>query len=81
MRILGIRINNYKSFSDKNNTLRFDFENTLGLIGKNESGNSNTLLALKELLFFDSKLNPLIFNDRNRTKNEPVSISLEIEFD
>lgn len=81
MRILGIRINNYKSFSDKNNTLRFDFENTLGLIGKNESGKSNTLLALKELLFFDSKLNPLIFNDRNRSKNEPVSISLEIEFD
>ena len=81
MRVLGVKINNYKSFSDKNNTLRFDFENTLGLIGKNESGKSNTLLALKELLFFDSKLNPLIFNDRNRFKNELVSISLEIGFD
>lgn len=81
MRILGIRINNCKSFSDTNNTLRFDFENTLGLIGKNESGKSNTLFALKELLFFDSNLNPLIFNDCNRLKNEPVSISLEIGFD
>lgn len=81
MRILGIKINNYKSFSNKNNVLRFDFENTLGLIGKNESGKSNTLLALKELLFFDSSLNPSIFNDYNRLTNEPVDVSLEVEFD
>ena len=81
MRILGVKINNYKSFSDKNNILRFDSENTLGLIGKNESGKSNTLLALKDLLFFDSKLNLNIFNDYNRLINKPVSISLEFEFD
>lgn len=80
MRILGIKINNYKSFSDKYNLLRFDFENTLGLIGKNESGKSNTLLALKELLFFDVNLNPSIFNDYNRLTGEPVSISFDFEF-
>lgn len=81
MRILGIKINNYKSFSDKNNILRFDSENTLGLIGKNESGKSNTLLSLKELLFFDNDLKPSIFKDYNRLYGNPVSVSLEIEFD
>lgn len=80
MKVLGIKINNYKSFSNEKNILRFDSESTLALIGKNESGKSNTLLALKELSFFDNNFNTNIFNDFNRLYDNPVSVSFEIEF-
>lgn len=80
MRIIGIKINNYKSFSDMNNVLRFDFENTLALIGKNETGKSNTLLALKDLCFFDTNMKTDIFENRNRISNNEVEISIDVEF-
>ena len=81
MRVIGIKINNYKSFSDKQNILRFDSEDTIALIGKNESGKSNTLLALKDLTFFENMMNTKIFDDVNRMANEEVTISIDIEFD
>lgn len=81
MRIRGIKINNYKSFSNVQNVLRFDSENTLALIGKNESGKSNTLLALKELNFFDLSTEPSIFKNANRNTDNSVSVSFELEFD
>ena len=80
MRVIGIKIDNYKSFSNVQNILRFDSEDTLALIGKNESGKSNTLLALKDLLFFESNSNLKIFNDKNKTLNEEVKVSVEVEF-
>lgn len=80
MRILSIKINNYKSFLDKNNTLRFDSEDVLALIGKNESGKSNTLMALKGLSFFNKNFSTDIFKDCNRLYQNPVSISLKFEF-
>lgn len=80
MRVIGVKINNYKSFSDNQNILRFDSEDTIALIGKNESGKSNTLLALKDLLFFEANPNLKIFENKNRITNKDVSISLDIEF-
>lgn len=81
MKIRGIKINNYKSFSNEGNVLRFDSESVLGLIGKNGSGKSNTLLALKDLGFFDNSCNPSIFGDANRFLGGQVSVSFDIEFD
>ena len=79
MRINGIKIDNYKSFSNENNILRFDSENTIALIGKNESGKSNTLSALKDIRFFDI-INTDIFENYNRINNGKVKISFDIEF-
>ena len=81
MRIIGIKIDNYKSFSNNQNILRFDSEDTIALIGKNESGKSNTLLALKDLTFFEPMTNINIFENRNRSTNKEVIVSIDIEFD
>lgn len=80
MRVIGIKINNYKSFGDNNNILRFDSEDTIALIGKNESGKSNTLTALKDLSFFESNYKCNIFEDNNRINNGEVIISIDVEF-
>ena len=80
MRVIGIKINNYKSFGEDNNILRFDAEDTIALIGKNESGKSNTLMAIKDLLFFEHNLKTNIFNDKNRITNNEITISIDIEF-
>lgn len=79
MRVIGIKIDNYKSFGDSLNVLRFDSEDSLGLIGKNESGKSNTLNALKDLRFFEN-FNTNIFESKNRIKNKDVIVSIDIEF-
>ena len=81
MRVIGIKINNYKSFGDNNNILRFDSENTVALIGKNESGKSNTLMAIKDLSFFEPNLRTNMFADKNRITNGEITISIDIEFD
>jgi predicted ATP-dependent endonuclease of OLD family len=49
MQISGIKISNYKSFGSEKNLLRFDLERCLALVGKNESGKTNTLNALKDI--------------------------------
>ena len=80
MRIVGIKIDNYKSFGENNNILRFDSEDTIALIGKNESGKSNTLMAIKDLSFFESNIRTNIFENQNRINNNEVLISIDIEF-
>lgn len=81
MRITGIKIDNFKSFGDKNNLIRFDSEDTIGLIGKNESGKSNTLLALKDIKFFDNSMRQDLFSKVNRINNKEVKISVNILFE
>lgn len=80
MRIVGIKIDNYKSFGENNNILRFDSEDTIALIGKNETGKSNTLMAIKDLSFFESNIRTNIFENQNRINNNEVLISIDIEF-
>ena len=79
MRVIGIKIDNYKSFGDELNVLRFDSEDALGLIGKNESGKSNTLNALKDIRFFEN-FSTNIFENKNRITNKDVIVSVDIEF-
>lgn len=81
MRVTGIKIDNFKSFGDKNNLIRFDSEDTIGLIGKNESGKSNTLLALKDIKFFDNSMRQDLFSKINRLTNKEIKISINILFE
>lgn len=81
MRVTGIKIDNFKSFGDKNNLIRFDSEDTISLIGKNESGKSNTLLALKDIKFFDNSMRQELFSKVNRINNKEVKISINILFE
>jgi len=64
MRIKTIQINNYKSLGNDDNILRFDSD-IITLIGKNETGKSNVLMALKELKFFKPIVKS-VFEDSNK---------------
>ena len=78
MRIKSIQINNYKSLGTANNTLRFDSD-IITLIGKNETGKSNILLALAGLKFF-KPTRKAVFADCNKfTPGKKVSFKFEIE--
>lgn len=72
MIIKNIIINNYKSIGNKRNKLEVD-EYVTVLIGKNESGKSNILEAIREQQIVN-KLNPQIFNNKNRMNGEEISI-------
>lgn len=78
MVIKDIIINNYKSIGNKRNKLQID-EHVTALIGKNESGKSNILEAIGEQQIVD-KLNPQIFNNKNRIINENISIEFVLQF-
>jgi len=78
MRIKSIQINNYKSLGDTDNTLRFDSD-IITLIGKNETGKSNILLALAGLKFF-KPVRKAVFADCNKfTPGKKISFKFEIE--
>lgn len=74
MIIKNIIINNYKSIGNKRNKLEVD-EYVTVLIGKNESGKSNILEAIGEQQIVN-KLNPQIFNNKNRMNGEEISIDI-----
>lgn len=74
MIIKNIIINNYKSIGNKRNKLEVD-EYVTVLIGKNESGKSNILEAIREQQIVN-KLNPQIFNNKNRMNGEEISIDI-----
>lgn len=74
MIIKNIIINNYKSIGNKRNKLEVD-EYVTVLIGKNESGKSNILEAIGEQQIVN-KLNPQIFNNKNRMNDEEISIDM-----
>ena len=72
MKISGIKINNYRSFGEDDNLIRFDSERVLALIGKNESGKSNTITALEEISFFKEAPMKNTFSNMN-SKVVPLS--------
>lgn len=74
MKLKSIKINNYKSIGESNNILKFEDEVT-GIIGKNESGKSNTLEAISYITF-NSEINKSLFQKKNRNSNNDVSIEL-----
>ena len=78
MIIKNIIINNYKSIGNKRNKLEVD-EYVTVLIGKNESGKSNILEAIGEQQIVN-KLNPQIFNNKNRMNDEEISIEFVLQF-
>ena len=78
MIIKDIIINNYKSIGNKRNKLKVD-EHVTVLIGKNESGKSNILEAIGEQQIVN-KLNPQIFNNKNRMNDEEISIEFVLQF-
>ena len=78
MIIKDIIINNYKSIGNKRNKLEVD-EHVTVLIGKNESGKSNILEAIGEQQIVN-KLNPQIFNNKNRMNDEEISIEFVLQF-
>ena len=78
MIIKNIIINNYKSIGNKRNKLEVD-EYVTVLIGKNESGKSNIIEAIGEQQIVN-KLNPQIFNNKNRMNDEEISIEFVLQF-
>lgn len=78
MIVKNIIINNYKSIGNSKNKILLD-EHVTALIGKNESGKSNILEAIGEQQIVN-KLNPQIFNNKNRVTNEEVSIEFILQF-
>ena len=77
MKIKSIKINYYKSIGNENNRLDIDPAVTV-IIGKNESGKSNVLTAVKNLRLNGNKLPN---TDRNRLYREmPTSVSVVAVF-
>jgi predicted ATP-dependent endonuclease of OLD family len=78
VKIVGIKINNYKSLGLKNNYLSVNPKVT-ALIGKNESGKSNVLEAIGKLSF-QEPISSSYLNNRNRGSSGDVSINVNLEY-
>lgn len=78
MKIIGFKINNYKSIGSTENFLSVEPKVT-ALIGKNESGKSNILEAVGKLSF-DRPLNSSYLNNKNRGASGEVSIIVLLEY-
>lgn len=78
MKIIGIKINNYKSIGSKENYLCVEPKVT-ALIGKNESGKSNILEAVGKLSF-EKPLSTSYLNNQNRGASGDVSIIIHFEY-
>lgn len=78
MKIIGFKINNYKSIGSTENFLSVEPKVT-ALIGKNESGKSNILEAVGKLSF-DRPLNSSYLNNKNRGVSGEVSIIVLLEY-
>lgn len=76
MKLTGVKINNYKSFGEKENFLYVN--NLNAIVGKNESGKSNLLEALSDVGFIGLS-NEKIFQKNNRKSNGNVKIELSFE--
>lgn len=76
MKLVGIKIDNYKSFGEEDNFLFIDRLN--GIIGKNESGKSNIIDALAniELIGLRKKA---YFLPKNRKTNKDIKVKLDFE--
>lgn len=80
MLIKKIEIKNYKSLGEKKNIL-FVEDNVTTIIGKNGSGKSNILRAIKQINLY-SGINKDIFDIKfkNRNSNNDIKLLIEMEF-
>lgn len=78
MKILGFKINNYKSLGSKENYL-FVEPKVTALIGKNESGKSNVLEAVGRLSF-EKPISSSYINNKNRGASGDVCIIVHLEY-
>ena len=78
MKIVGIKINNYKSIGSKDNYLCVEPKVT-ALIGKNESGKSNILEAVGKLSF-EKPISSSFLKNINRGSSGVVCIIVNLEY-
>ena len=79
MLIERIKINNYKSIGNEQNTIILD-SNVTTIIGKNESGKSNVLESIGLLPYFGNSGNINYYNNRNRVTGEDISVIFDLKF-
>ncbi len=78
MKIIGLKINNYKSIGSNNNYLSLEPKVT-ALVGKNESGKSNILEAVGKLSF-EKPISSNYLNNKNRDAFDDVSVIVHLEY-
>lgn len=76
MKLVGIKIDNYKSFGEEDNFLFIDRLN--GIIGKNESGKSNIIDALANINLI-GLTDKTYFLPKNRKNNKDIKVKLDFE--
>lgn len=76
MKLVGITIENYKSFGEEDNFLFIDKLN--GIIGKNESGKSNIIDALANIKLI-GLTDKTYFLPKNRKNNKDIKVKLDFE--
>lgn len=76
LKLVGVKIDNYKSFGEEKNFLYVNDLNTV--IGKNESGKSNLLDLLEDVGHMGLSDNRLFFKN-NRKSDNPVKVELTFE--
>lgn len=77
MKIISIKINNYKSIGNEKNTLNLE-KNVTSIIGKNESGKSNILEAISNVNFH-GEISKALFIKKSRFTDEELTIELKLE--
>ncbi len=77
MYIHSVKINYYKSFGDNSNSEMIIEPGITAIIGKNETGKSNIINALKGINFISNSNHISLFNDNNRNRNCRQDISFE----
>lgn len=79
MKIKKITINNYKSLSHSDNIIKIT-DDTIVLVGKNGSGKTNILTALRGFQFFSNIPHEAIFAQHNRQdESQPVNIDFLLQ--
>lgn len=71
MKVISVKIQNFKSFAEKNN--RIDLDNINTIVGKNESGKSNLIQAIGQLnLTGINDINYFKNNNKNNISKKPL---------
>ena len=76
LKLIKVKIDNYKSFGESQNVLYVNDLNTV--IGKNESGKSN-LIDLLEAVGYIGASDDEIFMKNNKKSEKPVKVKLVYE--
>ena len=71
MKVISVKIQNFKSFAEKNN--RIDLDNINTIVGKNESGKSNLIQAIGQLdLTGINDINYFRNSNKNNISKKPL---------